>query len=95
MNNEPICNEYFGGTKIWVLNNRRHREDGPAVERGNGTKEWWIRGERHREDGPAIEYNDQSICYYLNSYWYEENDYWQELFNRGLISGKELFLKLL
>ncbi len=44
------------GTKRWYLNDRLHREDGPAIERDNGDKSWWLNGKRHRENGPAIEW---------------------------------------
>ena len=37
---------------------RRHRLDGPAVERAEGAREWWINGKRHRLDGPAVEWPD-------------------------------------
>ena len=42
------------GTKIWWLNGKRHREDGPAYN-VNGNKSWWLNGKRHREGGPAFE----------------------------------------
>ena len=42
--------------KLWYINGKKHREDGPAVEYTNGDKEWWINDQCHREDGPAIEY---------------------------------------
>jgi len=32
------------GSKFWYLNGKLHREDGPAVERGNGYKEWYLDG---------------------------------------------------
>jgi hypothetical protein len=70
--NKPTLIEYYDGTKCWYLDDKRHREDGPAVEWPSGTKMWYL--------------ND--VCYY-------EEDYWQELFKRGLITEKELFLKLL
>ena len=46
------------GTRIWRLNEQKHRHDGPAVEWCDGTKEWWIDGELHRTDGPAKEHHD-------------------------------------
>jgi len=46
------------GDKNWYLDYRRHRLDGPAVERANGSKEWWVSGKRHRRDGPAMEYEN-------------------------------------
>jgi hypothetical protein len=58
-------------------------------------KEWWRGGWRHREDGPAIKWRDGTKEWYLNDIEYTEEDYWKELFKRGLITEKELFLKLL
>jgi hypothetical protein len=46
---------YADGTKFWYLNDKLHREGGPAIERANGTKSWYLSGELHREDGPAVE----------------------------------------
>jgi hypothetical protein len=44
------------GNKLWRLNGKCHREDGPAIEWHDGSKEWWVNGIRHRVDGPAIIY---------------------------------------
>lgn len=46
------------GSKEWYLNGKRHREDGPAIERPDRSKEWYLNGEFHRVDGPAIERAD-------------------------------------
>lgn len=54
------------GTKYWYLNDRLHREDGPAVENANGSKYWYLNGDLHRTDGPAVEYADGSKEWYLN-----------------------------
>jgi len=54
------------GTKRWLLNGRRHREDGPAIEMWDGRKEWWLHGSRHREDGPAYEGVDGTKLWFLN-----------------------------
>lgn len=32
------------GVKYWRLNNRLHREDGPAVIFPDGSIEWWLNG---------------------------------------------------
>ena len=32
------------GAKEWYLNDKRHREDGPAIEYANGTKKWYLNG---------------------------------------------------
>ena len=52
------------GTKRWYLNDKLHREDGPAIEYANGSKCWYLNGKRHRTDGPAVE------CANGNKYWY-------------------------
>ena len=33
---------YANGDKRWYLNDKRHREDGPAVEYADGTKLWYL-----------------------------------------------------
>ena len=38
------------GTKYWYLNNKLHREDGPAMEFIDGGKYWRINGERLTEE---------------------------------------------
>ena len=38
----------------WVMNEKFHRLDGPAIIRANGDKEWWINDQLHRTDGPAF-----------------------------------------
>ena len=57
---------YPNGDKSWYLNDKLHREDGPAYEGANGTKSWYLNGKRHREDGPAVEYANGSKFWYLN-----------------------------
>ena len=32
--------------KYWYLNEKLHRENGPAIEYSDGHKEWWINGKR-------------------------------------------------
>jgi hypothetical protein len=38
--------QYDTGSVFWYLNNKLHREDGPAKESFDGTKEWWLNGEK-------------------------------------------------
>ena len=70
------CVEYTvkieNGTKTWYLNEKRHRENGPAVERVDGTKEWYQFGLLHREDGPAIEWNNGYKEWYINGKFHNE-----------------------
>ena len=59
-------NVYDNGSKYWYLNDKQHREDGPAVERADGTKFWFLNDKLHREDGPAFEYASGGKEWYLN-----------------------------
>ena len=47
--------EYSNGTIEYYKDNKRHREDGPAIEHIDGGKYWYKDGMLHREDGPAVE----------------------------------------
>ena len=64
------------GTKHWCLNEKRHREDGPAIERADGSKRWYLNDKRHREDGPAVEYADGSKWWYLNGEKIDQLVFW-------------------
>lgn len=55
------------GTITWWLNDKLHREDGPAIEYIDGSKGWYKNGLCHREDGPAIEYADGSRTWFVNN----------------------------
>ena len=63
------------GSKTWYLNDKRHREDGPAIESSDGTKCWYLNGKRHREDGPAIESSDGSKAWWLNGEYMSEEEH--------------------
>jgi hypothetical protein len=65
-NDKPICKVDERGIKRWHLNDKLHREDGPAIEHADGTKFWFLNGKRHREDGPAKEYANGYKFWYLN-----------------------------
>ena len=62
--------------KMWYVDGKLHREDGPAFEAGNGSKEWYIDDLRHRTDGPAVVYFKGGLykkgslkwCYYDREY---------------------------
>ncbi|MGK5053657.1 hypothetical protein [Janthinobacterium sp. RB2P8] len=60
-------------TICWYLNDKRHREDGPAIESANGTKEWFINGKYHREDGPAVELEDGTKHWWINGKLHRED----------------------
>jgi hypothetical protein len=61
------------GYTSWWLNDKLHREDGPAVEHADGYKSWWLNGKQHREDGPAIECADGYKSWWLNSKRHRED----------------------
>ena len=63
---KPVMEIGKNGAKLWYVNGRHHREDGPAIEQPDGTKQWWINGKRHREDGPAIEDSCGTNQWYIN-----------------------------
>ena len=86
--NKPECKVGADGTKRWFLNNKYHREDGPAVEYANGDKYWCLNGKLHREDGPAIEYANGETRYWING------NYIPQLDNKH-IYGKENLQKYL
>jgi len=71
--NKPECKTYADGTKIWLVNGERHREDGPACEWAFGTTEWYIKGKHHREDGPAVESQDGTRGWFLHGERHRED----------------------
>ena len=62
------------GTKRYYINNKLHREDGPAIEYANDDKFWYKNGMMHREDGPAIVYSSGTIQWYFHDIYYSSND---------------------
>jgi hypothetical protein len=61
-----VCRTTKGGDKFWYTHDKRHRDDGPAIEWSNGNKEWYQNDVLHREDGPAIEWVDGDTFWYIN-----------------------------
>jgi len=64
---------FDNGDRIWYLNGKIHREDGPAVEQSNGTLKWFLNGNYHREDGPAVEWPSGTRQWYLNGERHRED----------------------
>jgi hypothetical protein len=56
----------FKGIKRWLLNDKIHRENGPAVEWPDGEAHWYLNGKLHREGGPAIERPCGSKSWFFN-----------------------------
>jgi hypothetical protein len=68
--------------KHWILNDKFHRENGPASEWTDGYIAWYKHGIIHREDGPAIIYSTGLKHYYLNGVLYPDitsNEEWIKL----------------
>jgi len=68
----------FLGTKLWYLNGKYHRVDGPAVEDADGSKHWYLNGKQHRVDGPAWEGANGSKGWWLNGVHCTETE-WEKL----------------
>jgi hypothetical protein len=80
-NNTCIIDKY--GDKKYYLNDKFHREDGPAVEHASGDKYWYINGKLHREDGPAIEYTNGDKYWFINGQriYCEDNEEFLRIIN--------------
>ena len=64
----------FGnGSKEWRLNDKLHREDGPAIEWADGSKSWYINDKLHRERAPACECANGDKEYFLNGKRHRED----------------------
>ena len=82
MKPDMIIDEY--GTKIWHLNGKLHREDGPAAEWEDGTKSWCLNDKLHREDGPAIEWANGNKHWYLNDKELTEEEFKRHILKKNL-----------
>ena len=40
---------FENGDKLWYLNGKLHREDGPAIEHVDGRKSWYLNGVQYTE----------------------------------------------
>ena len=70
---QPTMTVDKNGNKIWMLNGKRHREDGPAVEYADGYKVWYLNDKLHREDGPAYEGVDGTKAWFLHGKCHRED----------------------
>ena len=93
MSDQPTLEIDKDDTKWWWLNNKFHREDGPAVEFLNGGKMWYLNGIRHREDGPAIERSDGAKIWLLNGIQYDFDEWLDE--NTTLSDEEKIMIKLI
>ena len=61
------------GTRIWWLDGKRHRTDGPAAEWPDGTRKWYRFGKLHREDGPAVERANGTRAWWVDGKLHRED----------------------
>ena len=72
--NELPAIEHIDGSKEWLINGKRHRLDGPALDFKCGYKAWWVNKLRHREnDLPAVELADGTLEWWVNGKLHREN----------------------
>tara|TARA_B110000238_G_C15948575_1_gene362191 strand:+ start:115 stop:402 length:288 start_codon:yes stop_codon:yes gene_type:complete len=62
---QPTMIEFSNGDKIWFLNGKIHRTDGPAVVRTDGINIWYLNGDLHRTDGPSVDRPDAVTRFHL------------------------------
>jgi hypothetical protein len=80
------------GDKVWHLDGKRHRTDGPAIECANGDKIWCQYGRTHRTDGPAIVYANGYIEFRLRGRYYTFDE-WLEA-NTEISEEEKVMMKL-
>lgn len=73
------------GDKHWYINDKRHRLDGPAIERVNGNKDWYLNNKLHRVGGPARELSNGDWYWYFNGRLHREDG------PASLVSGGEYY----
>jgi hypothetical protein len=82
MKNGPHVDE--DDTIRWYLNDKLHREDGPAVEHADGTKFWYRYNKLYREDGPTEEWSSGTVDWRFNGRYLGEDAegfwaHWEQL----------------
>jgi len=84
------------GDKIWILDGKIHRVDGPAIERKNGDKYWFLNDKKHRIDGPAVIYEKGDKEWFLNGKCHRADgpavEYTSE-YKRWFLNGKEVKIR--
>lgn len=64
---------HFCGDRVYKLNKKAHRLDGPAITYYNGSEEWYLNGQLHRDDGPAVTDFRGNKRWYLNGKLHRDN----------------------
>jgi len=66
--------QVYEGKIKWYLNDKLHREDGPAIEYVEiGHRYWYLNGKKHREDGPAVEESNGHKEWWINNKFHRED----------------------
>ena len=60
------------GTQRWYLDDKLHRQDGPAVVYSDGSEYWYLDDKLHRQDGPAAVGACVTEDWYLHGKFLEE-----------------------
>jgi hypothetical protein len=89
------------GDKFYYLNNRLHREDGPAIEFVGGDTVWYLNGKRHRVGGPAVETTSGTKKWFYNGLLHRLDgpaiettfDYSNEIFHEWYLNGEYVDVK--
>jgi hypothetical protein len=80
-----IANDFTGiilypnNDKIWYVEGKEHRIDGPAIMDANGDRYWYQNGRHHRLDGPAIECANGFRSFWIEDIEFEEKTYWEHI----------------
>jgi len=82
-----------GGTQVWYINDKIHREDGPAIIWASGAKSWWINDKFHREDGPAVIWANGTQEWWINDKRHREDGpaiLWANGSKKWFINGEKV-----
>jgi hypothetical protein len=69
----PIMSVDIDGSKVWILDGKYHREDGPAIQWLNGSEEWLFEDQFHRVGGPAVENINGDKAWYIHGKLHRED----------------------
>ena len=53
---------YASGDKYWFLEDKLHREDGPAIEYADGYKAWYLEDKEYIEEEYLKKMNPKPTC---------------------------------
>jgi len=79
------------GNQYWYVNDKLHREDGPAIICANDDQYWYVNDNLHREDGPAVIYANGDQEWYVNGKLHRKDGpavTWADGYKVWYINGK-------